>query len=137
MPVFSKKSKERLLQCHGDLQLIFNQVIKIYDVSIICGHRSKVEQNKVYKDGNSKLLFPSSKHNLNPSMAVDVVPYPVDWKDLKRFYYLAGIVKAVTFDLLRNGYIHHDIKWGGDWNRNQNFNDQSFYDLPHYQLELL
>lgn len=135
MPKFSKKSEEKLLQCHMDLQLIFNHIIKIYDISIICGHRNKEEQEKAYKNRRSKLSFPKSKHNSIPSIAIDVVPYPLNWEDYKSFYYLGGLVKATYIDLLHNGYIDHQIRWGGDWNNSQKFDDQKFNDLAHFELK--
>jgi peptidoglycan L-alanyl-D-glutamate endopeptidase CwlK len=53
---------------------------------------------------------------------------PLDWKDMKRFYYLAGIVKAVA--LARKV----KIRWGGDWDGDHDFKDQTFNDLVHFEL---
>lgn len=135
MPKFSKRSLERLGQCHVDLQIIFKEVIKHYDCSILCGHRGKKEQDKAYKEGKSKLVFPKSKHNLTPSLAIDVVPYPIEWNDLKRFYYFGGFVKGIASQLLKEGFISHEIRWGGDWDSDNDFADQKFTDLPHFELK--
>jgi peptidoglycan L-alanyl-D-glutamate endopeptidase CwlK len=59
-------------------------------------------------------------------MAADVVPYPIDWRNLERFHELAGVVKAVAFTLKDAGLIESDIEWGGDW---------TWKDLPHYQVK--
>lgn len=125
---YGRKSKKNLSECHPDLQEIFNEVIKVIDCSIIEGHRTKEEQNKAYDKGFSKLRFPKSKHNKKPSLAIDVVPYPVDWNDSKRFALLAGIVKGIA----QSKGIK--IRWGGDWNGNNDLSDEHFFDLPHFEL---
>lgn len=128
MPSFSNQSKQRLSLCHPNLQMICNKAIKIYDFSIITGFRDKETQNQMYEEGKSKLKWPHSKHNMSPSHAVDVAPYPIDWQDSERFYYLAGIFMALAHE---NGI---DLRWGGDWDRDTDFDDQTFNDLPHFEL---
>ena len=125
---FSKSSKEKLSFCHSDLQTLFNEVIKDFDCTILVGHRNEKDQNDAYEKGLSKLKFPLSKHNKMRSEAVDVAPYPIDWKDTKRFYFFAGYVLGIAD---RMGI---KITWGGDWNRNKDLNDQTFMDLVHFEL---
>ena len=60
---FGKKSLERLSTCNGLLQEILNEAINIMDFTVLWGHRDKEEQNKAFRDGNSKVKFPNSKHN--------------------------------------------------------------------------
>lgn len=131
MPKYSKRSLERLGQCHIDLQILFKQVIKHYDCSILCGHRGKKEQDEAYKNGKSKLAFPKSKHNLTPSLAVDAAPYPIDWEDKKTFCLFAGYVKEAAASLYDSGFISHKIRWGGDW---KGTNKVSSGDFPHFEL---
>jgi peptidoglycan L-alanyl-D-glutamate endopeptidase CwlK len=99
-----------------------NEVIKRskVDVSIIDGHRGKERQNEAFKNGFSTLKYPDSKHNSNPSRAVDVAPYPIDWKDIERFEELALIIFEVANEM------NVDIEWGGNW--------KNFPDVPHWQL---
>lgn len=125
---YGERSARNLSEAHTKLQAIFNEVIKQYDCSIIEGHRTEKEQNAAYHSGKSKLKFPKSKHNSKPSNAVDAVPFPIDWNDKARFYYFAGLVKATAFQM---GY---KIRWGGDWDGDNSFKDQSFHDLPHFEL---
>ncbi len=125
MPQFSKSSKKKLATAHQDLQVVFNEVIKHIDCTIVCGERGQKEQDKAYIIGNSQLKYPRSKHNKQPSMAVDVVPFPIDWEDHERFREFAWFVKGVAIVLKRYGAIDNDIKWGGDW---------KWKDLPHYEL---
>ena len=117
---FGKASKRRLASCDNDLQLLFNEVIKERDCSVLCGFRCEIEQDAAYQSGKSKVTWPNSKHNTRPSKAVDVVPYPVDWEDIERFNEFADFVKgkAEAMDIR--------IKWGGDF--------KSFYDAPHWEL---
>ncbi len=126
MPEFSQRSKQRLLECHPDLQSIFAEVIKQYDCTILCGRRSLDEQKKLVAEGKSKTL--NSKHLLKPSLAVDVAPYPIDWRDTDRFIYLAGIVKGIATGL------NIEVRWGGDWDSDNDFNDQRFNDLVHFEV---
>ncbi len=128
MRKFGKRSLENLKECHPKLQLLMTEVLKVMDVSIIEGHRPKAEQDKAFHAGKSKLKWPNSKHNKKPSLAVDVVPYPVDWKDTARFYYMCGVIKACAFNLGIN------IRLGADWDGDNEFKDQTFHDLPHVEL---
>jgi len=126
---FSDISLDRLKTCDNKLQVLFHHVIKYYDCSIICGHRSEEDQMKAYRSGNTKLVYPQSKHNLLPSRAVDVAPYPIDWNDISRFYHFGGYVLAVA------DYLKIPIRWGGDWDSDNNFKDQRFNDLVHFELK--
>ena len=92
MPKFGSKSRGRLDTCDEDLQELFEAVVKYFDCSVLEGHRNMYWQDKYFDEGKSKVKFPNVKHNANPSNAVDVVPYPVDWKDTDRMYYFAGFV---------------------------------------------
>ena len=74
---FSNRSLQNLATCKLELQLIFHRIVKVQDCSIICGYRDQEHQQKAFEAGYSELDFPFSKHNLTPSAAVDVWPYPV------------------------------------------------------------
>ena len=128
MPKFGKSSKRRLATCHEDLQEIFNEVIKYFDCSVLCGHRGEEDQNKAFESGHSKVKWPKGRHNHNPSIAVDVAPYPIDWKDRERMTYFAGMVMGIA---KAKGI---GLRWGGDWNQNTDLKDNSFDDLPHFEL---
>lgn len=139
MPKFSKSSQGRLNTCHVDLQVIFTRVLKRRDCSVLCGHRGEEDQNGAYDAGYSKVQYPNSKHNLYPSMAVDVAPYfpglkGPDWNDLGAFWMFASHVRDVAEDLLAEGKISHRLRFGGDWDGDGRTTDQTFYDLPHFEL---
>ena len=128
MPKFSKSSRNKLETCDQRLQDIFNEVIKTWDCTIMCGYRGEYEQNQAYHNRKSGLKFPQSKHNKSPSKAVDVAPYPIDWNDTIAFASFAGYVKRVAEE---QGV---QIRWGGDWNRDGFNKDQTFNDLPHFEI---
>lgn len=134
MPKFSARSAAALQTCHADLQKIFAEVIVHFDCTVIQGHRTEQEQNAAFRAGKSKLQYPQSKHNSSPSMAADVVPYPIDWNDTDRMRYFAGFVKGVAALLYRQGVITHQVRWGGDWDRDTELKDNRFQDLPHFEL---
>ena len=139
MPSYSQSSQKRLESCHIDIQTIFNEVIKTVDHSIFCGHRNKQEQTKAFEANLSQVQYPNSRHNSIPSMAIDAGPYfpelkNTDWKDHKAFAFFAGYVKCTAFRLFNEGKIKHSIRWGGDWDSDGRTLDQTFNDLPHFEL---
>ena len=141
MPRFGKISTERLNTCDKDLQILFDEVVKEFDCIVLCGARSIEEQKRLFKEGRSKIdgINKKSKHNYNPSRAVDVAPYfnnvpHVRWKDANTFYFFAGYVLGTAEKLYEEGVINHRIRWGGDWDSDKNIHDQSFNDLVHFEL---
>lgn len=133
---YGKKSKKCFSQLHSDLQLIFETVLKDRDHTLTEGYRPEERQNEMFDKGLSKLKFPNSKHNTIPSMAVDAWPF-VDGDisfDNRQCYYFAGYVLAVADHLYKTGRISHLLRWGGDWDRDNNIKDQSFNDLGHFEL---
>ncbi len=133
MPSYSKSSLTNLDSCHIKLQLVFHEVIKRRDCTIICGFRGEEAQNKAYDEDKSTLKFPDSKHNIFPSNAVDVAPYypgvGIDWNDLGGFYMFAGYVMCVAEEL------GIKLRYGGDWDGDRRTADHKFKDLPHFELD--
>jgi len=129
MPRFGKRSISRLKTCDQKLQELFYEVVKHFDCSIIEGHRGEKRQNKAFADGKSKVKYPNGKHNQNPSIAVDVAPYPIDWSDRDRFHYFGGFVLGVAKEMGMN------IRWGGDWNQDTHTKDNKFDDLVHFEIK--
>ena len=128
MPNFSDFSKQRLRTCDMDLQRLFNEVIRHFDCRVMEGHRGRDRQNELCDIGRSKLRYPDSKHNSHPSKAVDVVPYPVDFDDIDRMRMFGGFVLGVASQL------GIPLRWGGDWDMDMEVGDNTFNDLPHFEL---
>ena len=92
------------------------------------GHRDEYRQNKLYEEGKTKVRFPMGRHNSNPSRAVDVTPYPIDWEDRERQTLFAGFVLGIA----RSMGIK--LRWGGDWDQDFQVVDNRFDDFPHFEL---
>ena len=132
MPKFGRRSREKLETLHPDLQKILNEVIKHLDISIISGHRGAIEQDTLYERGFSKVQFPNSKHNTNPSQAVDVMLWNKEkphyrWEDREQMIFVSGYIKAVANEM------GIKIRMGCDWNGDKIFNE-SFFDGGHVEL---
>ena len=133
MPNFGSASAAQLTTLHPDLQRVLVDAIQYVDFVIVEGHRGEEAQNKAYVTGKSKLPWPKGNHNKLPSTAADCAPYPIDWSDradsIRRFCYMAGFIQASA---RRLGI---KIRWGGDWNQNDDLRDEgSFRDWPHFEL---
>ena len=128
MAKWSKKSQERLSTCKPELIRLADEIIKITDCTVIYGFRTKQEQEQAFLESKTQVHFPYSKHNRYPSSAIDLAPYPIDWGDIRRFYYFGGMVVGVA------KMLDIPIRWGGDWNGNFQVKDQLFNDLVHFEL---
>lgn len=141
MHKFSPRSSALLKTCEPRLIALFTEVVVWYDCTILDngGARSKELQAKLVADGKSKTM--ESKHvvdELNPfSRAVDAAAFPVIWpqkddphyaQQMGRFYHFAGYVKRVAEQMKLR------IRWGGDWDNDLDFTDQTFNDLVHFEL---
>jgi len=134
MPKFSQESFSKLSTCHADLQALFYEVIKNFDCMILEGYRNQADQDLAFKEGRSKLTWPNGKHNRQPSMAVDVTPYPVDFSNIKRLYWFAGYVMGIAQKLKDEGKMTHSVRYGGDWDGDYIKIEQHFKDLNHFEL---
>jgi peptidoglycan L-alanyl-D-glutamate endopeptidase CwlK len=131
MPSFGQRSRRALASCRHELVVLAEEALMVgMDFAVIEGHRDAERQADLYHRGLSKLQWPMSKHNREPSEAFDVAPWPIDWRDVQRFYHLAGILRAVASE---SGLA---IRWGGDWDCDFDLRDQSFMDLAHFELIL-
>ena len=126
---FGSRSRKQMKNIHPDLKKVLNEVIKHVDCSVLEGQRSAERQNKLFEEGRTKVKYPNGRHNANPSRAVDVVPYPIDWDDRERFHLFAGFVLGIAKSMGIN------LRWGGDWNQNFEVDDNQFDDFPHFEIK--
>ena len=124
MPRFGKRSKQRLKGVNMVLVHILGKLVEIMDVTIIEGVRTQERQNELVKKGASKTKY--SKHI--EGRAVDVAPYPIDWKDRERFHYMGGMLRGIAHEL------NIKVRWGGDWDSDGEIADNSFDDLVHVEV---
>jgi len=129
-----------------ELRSVFNDIIEYFDFTVLYGHRTPEDQFELFKQGRkpqsgiwvisdkSKIVTYKdgfdlkSTHNEYPSKGIDVTPYPIEWNNIKKQYYFAGRVMEKARQL--------DVKliWGGNWDGDEDFEDQSFNDLCHFQV---
>jgi peptidoglycan L-alanyl-D-glutamate endopeptidase CwlK len=126
MNYFSSHSINQLKTCNDRLQEIMHRAIIEIDFSILCGFRNEHDQNEAFDNGYSELKWPKSNHNFYPSRAVDIAPYPINWKDTVRFVKLSKVIKRIAEELFIN------IKWGGDF---MDKKGRPKPDMPHYELK--
>jgi len=127
MPRFSRTSLKRLYTCDMNLVRVMTEVIIHMDIKVIEGNRTVERQKQLMRDGATKTL--KSYHLTDPSKAVDVAPYPVDWNNRERFVLMGGFIIGIAKGLGVN------LTWGYDWDGDWDMRDQTFYDGPHFQLK--
>ncbi len=118
---FSKRSNERLVGVHPDLQRVMRRAISQSPVDFVIteGVRTKAKQAQLVAAGASQTM--NSRHLTGH--AVDVAAFvgkDVRW-DWPLYVQIAKAVKAVATE------INVPIVWGGDW--------KSFRDGPHFELD--
>lgn len=140
MAKFSQSSMSKLSTCDVRLQILFNEIIKHRDCTIIIGYRDKAQQDEAFAKQRSRVSWPNSKHNSYPSKAVDVAPWPTVWPDKvadpkqrelvwREWYMFVGLVRGVAAQLGIN------IRCGADWDGDYEIKDQNFHDLPHFEIK--
>ena len=122
---FGKRSKSRLKGVDSRLVNVLNELIKIMDVTIIEGLRSKERQQELLAQVKTKVKY--SKHM--EGKAVDLAPYPIDWNDREMFHYMGGMLRGLGKAMGVN------IRWGGDWDSDGDINDNKFDDLVHVEIK--
>lgn len=129
MPVFGAQSKIQLAKAHPKMQAILNAAIQHVDFKILDSTRGRAAQTKAFLTGHSKARFGQSAHNYVPSIAVDLLPAPYDWNNVKAFEQLYFVMMACAHELgipLRSGL---------DWDMNGlRPGDKDNWDGGHYEL---
>ena len=123
--VYGHKSQQCISELHSQLSAILDCLREDgWDISVICGYRDKAAQDEAFSSGNSKARWPTSKHNQDPSLAVDIAPWisghGIEWKDPRPWIILAGafMEKAQELDI--------KVRWGGLFH--------GLRDLGHFEL---
>ena len=150
MPQWGAGSLKQRATCDERLQRVFDRVIQKRDCTWLEGKRSEAQQIINVAKGVSKTMNSTHVYPLNvPSRGADVAPYPLKWpkrpdlnlppeqlvvelakwqKDVARYYYFAGYVLAIAEEL------GTPLRFGGDWDGDNDIHEQSFDDLVHYEL---
>lgn len=156
---YSKRSAHNLETCHSKIQETLRYILFTlkYDHTVICGHRKQIDQQIAFVSGASKIDWPNSKHNLLPSMAVDVVPYMkvrglrggIHWrkdliiaqgkteKEANKVVdlYLREMVRfATTVQIIGLERFKIELRSGMDWDKDWNLMDNVFNDYLHLEI---
>lgn len=125
----SDSSLAKLENVHDDLVKLVRAVAdKGFPIMVVVGHRNEADQNAAYNAGRSKEVWPNSKHNKTPSLALDLSPVPYDSQADKQLYFFSGFVLGVAKEL------NLPVRWGGDWKQTYNVYLNAFNDLYHFEL---
>ena len=123
---FGKTSLERMEGVHPLLRECAERALSygILDLTVVPdgGLRTLEDQRRLVSIGASQTL--NSRHRKQASgygHAIDLAPYPVNWKDLQRFFMQATLMfrAANEMDL--------PLEWAGHWKQFRG-------DYPHFQL---
>ena len=134
MSKFGVKSEQRLLDANLVFQLLCRRVLErsVIDFGITRSYSTPEEQYKLFLSGVSKLdgYENKSNHNFNPSNAIDFVAYVgtnITWES-KYYYYIAGLFESCAKE------IGVEIRWGGNFDMDNDIGEQSFNDLCHIEI---
>ena len=148
MAKFGSNSRQKLDTCHVDIRNVLDRVISLLpwtdpvsgiaidDITVIEGYRGIVRQNYLFDTHKSKVRYPNSNHNYDPSHAVDVAVYHSDrphihWSNRDEFVALASLIVMTAESM------GIELRSGTDWDRDGVRVDldpnESFFDGPHIE----
>lgn len=128
MPTFGKTSESRLIGVYPRLVTWAHRVVEIMDCTVIYGVRTLEQQKELFLSGASRTL--DSYHLVQEDgfgHAIDLAPYPINWKNYDQWWLLIGVGLAVAHDM------NLPIVNGRDWDGDMDFDDQKFNDFAHWQ----
>lgn len=151
-----ERSLKNLEGVHPKLRAVVNRAIGIttVDFLVLEGVRSVLQCHINYgkgrtaaqcraagvdvkhaKPGVAKVTWTlNSNHKINKvtgfGHAVDLVPWPIDWNDLKKF---DAISKAM---FQASDELKVPIRWGADWDRDGKPRERGESDSPHFELAI-
>lgn len=134
----SARSLSRLEGVHPDLVRIVKRAIEItrQDFSVLEGVRTPERQAELYAQGRSKpgqiVTWTMTSNHFKQAdgygHAVDLVPYPLDWGNLRAF----DAIAMAMFDAADE--LGLKIRWGADWDMDGKPREKGESDSPHFEL---
>lgn len=124
--MLTPRSLERLTGVDPRLQALVKQVASVLPIQVTEGLRSADKQAELVRAGRSKTQ--ASKHLTGH--AVDLVWTQgkiISW-EARNYFLVAGAMFAYA-------HLHGiPLRWGGDWDQDFNFSDQTFNDYVHFEV---
>lgn len=137
---FGTTSLKRLEGVHPKLVAVATSAIarSSVDFMVLEGVRTPARQLQLYAQGRTKpgpiVTWTKVSNHFKKAdgygHAVDLVPWPVDWNDLKKFDAIAQAMFAASREL------SIPIRWGADWDRDGKPRERGEGDSPHFELAL-
>ena len=139
MFTLSKKSMDKLKGVHPDMVKVVERAIQLtkQDFMVLEGVRTPERQKELFAQGRTKpgpkvtwtLTSNHFKQKDGYGHAVDLVPFPVDWNDLKKFDAMSQAMFAAAKEL------GIKIRWGADWDSDGKPREKGESDSPHWELD--
>jgi peptidoglycan LD-endopeptidase CwlK len=137
LPEFtSERSQQVRRELTSSLGAVVDSAIQHIDFQLIDGARTLQRQQALYRSGMSTLdgANKRSKHQISKlqpkARAFDFLPYPLpdnDWDNRPLFSIYAGFFIGIGWT---KGI---ELTWGGDWDGDFLWRDQTFHDFPHLE----
>lgn len=135
----SERSLKALVGVDPRLVAVVRRAIEItkVDFMVIEGVRTQARQSALYAQGRTKpgkivTWTRNSRHIRNPvtgwGEAVDLLPAPYDWKDVRNFDAVADAMMQAARE--KGVKLRHGADWDGDGVRRE----RSESDNPHFEL---
>jgi peptidoglycan L-alanyl-D-glutamate endopeptidase CwlK len=126
---FGARSERELSGVHPDLVAVARLALGLspIDFAVTDGLRTEEEQRAYVASGASTTM--KSRHL--GGNAIDVVACVPNGK-ISYNPALMLQIKVAMFDAA--GRLKVPLRWGGDWNCNGDSGDESFVDMPHFEL---
>ncbi|MCK5603236.1 hypothetical protein KAR91_15240 [Candidatus Pacearchaeota archaeon] len=131
-----------------------NPEIDIGSVSAILGCDPSLDsiRESIVNASDEQLISIDELETQGKSFAIDVIPFPVDWRFEKDIchYGHAGLSGSINWDVIHNierwfkfggkvlgiaQQLGIPLIWGGDWDGDNQMSDQRSDDLPHFELK--
>lgn len=134
-------SKRKLEGVHPKLKAVVELALlkSKVDFKVIEGVRTEERQKLLYAQGRTApgpvvTWTLNSNHFVNKSTgfghAVDLLPEPYDWKELKQFDLMAEAMMEAAKEL------DVTIRWGADWDSDGKLREKGETDSPHFEIRL-
>lgn len=127
----SPRSREKYASLCDELKIVVDELLEHVDITLLDSYREEARQNMLYFSKQSKVKWPDSKHNVWPSDAIDLQPYPYP-TDEKVLWATLGLIAGRAMEIAeKHGF---KLRWGFDWDSDGDLTDQSFYDGFHLEV---
>lgn len=130
----SQKSLDKMKGVNPTLVAVVKRAIELsaIDFSVLEGFRTHERQEQLYAQGRTapgNIVTWTMKSKHLDGKAVDLVPYPLDWNDMKKFDQISKAMFAAADEL------GVSIRWGADWNQNGKPREKGETDSPHFEIQ--